>query len=96
MSKKHPMQPIEIYVDGIVRFKRNRIVCHLLNVASRHGVDMNELVRLGFSKEDHSQFAQLLGYSVSGFGELPYAHKKDVAKADFEASKLYGDDDDAA
>ena len=35
-----------------------------------------------FSDEDREQFAQLIGYSVSGFGELSYASAEMVEKAD--------------
>lgn len=34
------------------------------------------------TREERSQFAQLTGYSVSGWGDLSYASRKDVAKAD--------------
>ena len=33
---------------------------------------MNELACMDFSQEDSEQFAQLIGYSVSGFSELSY------------------------
>ncbi len=33
---------------------------------------MNDLAMLNFSNEDRIQFAQLIGYSHSGFGELSY------------------------
>jgi hypothetical protein len=65
----HPIQPLEL--DGNVkRFKRNHIVQFLLDQPG--GADMNQLVALNFSKEDHQQFAQLIGYSLSGYGDLSY------------------------
>lgn len=77
MNDKHPMQPI-LLVDGIARFKQNAIVRFLLDTYP--DVDMNRLACIGFSEEDRSQFAQLIGYSVSGYGDLSYAI--DVEKAD--------------
>jgi hypothetical protein len=65
---KYPMQPI-VEVDGIIRFKENAIVSFLLD---NGGIDMNKISALGFSQEDRVQFAQLIGYSLSGFHELSY------------------------
>lgn len=76
--KKHPMQPIVVDY-GTYRFQKNAIVAHLLD---HGGFDMNKLATMEFPRKDREQFAQLIGYSVSGFGDLPYASKKTVAKAD--------------
>lgn len=44
--KKHPIQPLEKDDDGVVRFKENAIVKHLLD----HGdIDMNKIAILDFS-----------------------------------------------
>jgi hypothetical protein len=75
---KQPMQPIVI-VDGVTRFHRNAIVEYLLD---HGGIDLNQLACLPFSQEDREQFAQLIGYSVSGFGDLPYAKPETIATAD--------------
>lgn len=74
---KHPQQPI-IEVEGIIRFKENKIVSYLLD---NGGIDMNKLAILPFSKEDRIQFAQLIGYSVSGFSNLSYVSNKAYKKA---------------
>ena len=66
---KHPIQPLEKDSDGTLRFKRNAIVRHLLD---HGGIDMNKLAVMTFSSEDREQFAQLIGYSLDGFGELSY------------------------
>lgn len=66
---KHPIQPLETDERGVLRFKSNAIVCHLLD---NGGIDMNQLARLPFSREDREQFAQLIGYSLSGAAELDY------------------------
>jgi len=69
MKNKHPIQPIAPDKNGIMRFKENAIVSYLLDNGP---FDMNQLARLPFSDEDWEQFAQLIGYSLSGFGELSY------------------------
>lgn len=71
---RHPMQPIYVDTDGRHRFKKNAIVQFLLDNGK---YDMNDLASLAlfhdqFSDEDREQFAQLIGYSVSGFQELDY------------------------
>lgn len=76
---KHPMQPIYRDKHGVVRFKENKLVAFLLDAGP---FDMNQIAMMNFSDEDREQFAQLIGYSVSGFGELPYAHDDAVAAAD--------------
>ena len=73
------MQPIIIDEAGTARFHRNEIVRFLLDAGP---YDMNKLTGMPFSREDWEQFAQLIGYSVSGFGELPYASNEAVVKAD--------------
>ena len=66
---RHPIQPLVKDERGIVRFKKNNIVCYLLD---NGGLDLNQIAMLDFSQEDHEQFAQLIGYSLGGFGELSY------------------------
>ena len=63
-DKPMPMQPIR---NG--RFVPNRIVQYLLEVAP---IGLNELAAMDFSAQERMQFAQLIGYSLSGFGELGY------------------------
>jgi hypothetical protein len=78
---RHPDQPV-VFTDGVARFKENAIVSFLLNAGP---FDMNQLALMPFSEDDRNQFAQLLGYSVSGFGELPYADSARVIRADRRA-----------
>lgn len=66
---KHPIQPLELDQHQRLRFKENAIVRYLLD---NGGIDMNKLAVLEFSQEDREQFAQLIGYSFDGFGELSY------------------------
>lgn len=75
---KHPMQPL-IRDRGVVRFKENAIVRHLLD---HGGIDLNRLALLHFDDAEREHFAQLIGYSVQGFGELSY-----VSDEAFEAAQ---------
>lgn len=67
---RHPIQPVEKDARGVARFKANAIVQYLLDSGP---FDMNHLAAVPFSREDREQFAQLIGYSLSGFGDLGYA-----------------------
>lgn len=64
---KHPIQPLEKDELGTLRFKKNHIVEYLLD---NGGIDMNTIARKNFTNEDRQQFAQLIGYSLSGYSEL--------------------------
>lgn len=86
MQRTQPMQPIEV-VDGVVRFRRNHLVRYLLD--QKGGVNLNNLAMLpNIPAEDRMQLAQLIGYSVSGYGDLNYASKKSIAEVDKIAAKL--------
>jgi multidrug resistance efflux pump len=69
---KHPIQPLAKDAQGVLRFKENKLVRHLLDWAQARGHGMNEMVVMDFPQEDWEQFAQLIGYSLSGFSELSY------------------------
>lgn len=69
LKPRHPIQPLVTDPHGILRFRANGIVRFLLD---NGGHDMNDLACRNFSDEDREQFAQLIGYSLSGFGELGY------------------------
>lgn len=66
---KHPIQPLQLDDKGVLRFKENKIVRHLIDSGS---IDLNALARLDFPREDREQLAQLIGYSLSGFADLSY------------------------
>lgn len=76
--KQHPPQPLETDKNGILRFKQNAIVRYLLDNGPH---DLNAIALLPFSAEDRSQFAQLIGYSLSGYGELDYVSNEDYDRA---------------
>jgi hypothetical protein len=85
MKQKHPMQPISLDRYKVARFKVNEIVRFLLDAGP---FDMNQLACMKFSKDDRWQFAQLIGYSVSGIGDLHYADPEQLAEADRIVEKL--------
>jgi hypothetical protein len=66
---RHPVQPLITDKYGTLRFKENAIVRYLLDAGP---FDMNHLAVIPFSDEDREQFAQLIGYSLSGFEDLSY------------------------
>lgn len=82
------MQPVEFDADGVARFKANAIVRFLLDAGP---FDMNVLFCAPFKREDREQFAQLIGYSVSGAGGLPYMSAELIEKADAEVERLTAD-----
>jgi hypothetical protein len=81
----HPIQPLVKDEHGVLRFKENKIVSHILDwCASKNGhvgynmntsgpaPDLNTLAAMNFSTEDWQQLAQITGYSLSGYGSLGY------------------------
>lgn len=83
-----PMQPICVASDGIVRFNKNRMVNDLYEFSQPRGFGLNEMARRDYTQEERMQFAQLIGYSVSGYGSLSYASPESVEKADAIADLL--------
>ena len=79
------LQPIIKAKDGVIRFKGNAIIIWLLESGK---LDLNQIAAMDFPKADEEQLAQLLGYSVSGFGDLSYASKKAIQAADVAAGFL--------
>lgn len=67
--RRQPIQPIGPDEHGHIRFHPNAIVRHLLD---HGGIDLNQIACMEFSDEDRQQFAQLIGYSLSGYSELSY------------------------
>lgn len=68
----YPIQPMEL-VNDVLRFEKNPIVEMLLDSG---GIDMNMIaiwcIENSIDKKYKQQFAQLIGYSVSGYGTLSY------------------------
>jgi len=93
-KRKHPIQPLTD--DGrSIRFVENKIVSFLLY---QYGPGLNDLVmRFGRSgddaadlddRADYEQLMMLIGYSVSGFGDLDL-DRRTIAIADRQAAALY-------
>jgi len=88
MSKKHPMQPVVEAPDGVIRFKANQIISDMLEICGKHGFDLNEIAARDYKKDDLSQLMQLIGYSVSGYGNLHCSRAKHVMRADQKAEDM--------
>lgn len=97
--KPHPIQPLAEDEHGTLRFKKNRIVEYILDwCASKNGSpgynvntkglapDLNTLSGMDFPVEDWRQLAQLIGYSLSGYGSLSYVDDASYAAAEEKAN----------
>jgi hypothetical protein len=69
---KNPIQPLANDANGTLRFKKNAIVDFLLEWSQKRGMGLNELAAMDFTQDDREQFWQLIGYSLSGYGELSF------------------------
>lgn len=86
MKKQHyPLQPVVWDGKGVVRFQANPIVRYLIDWARERGLGLHELALLsgseGWDKADWEHFAQLHGYSVSGWGGLDYVRERAYVEA---------------
>jgi hypothetical protein len=84
-EQKHPRQPIGFGKDGVIRFKENAIVRWLVDSKR---VSLNDIDGRDFPREDVAQFWQMLGYSVSGFGDLKLVSDEELAELDLEADRV--------
>ncbi len=67
----HPIQPLVIDSHGTLRFHENGIIRKLLDSGV---INLNDVAMLdGITQDDRNQFAQLIGYSLDGYGSLSYA-----------------------
>ena len=80
-SKLPPQQPLIIDSIGTLRFKENQIVRRLLDYATERGYGLNEIAREQFDAEDQMQLAQLIGYSLDGYGTLSYVTDESYERA---------------
>lgn len=87
----HPIQPLIEDEKGVERFKRNAIVCKLLDDGP---FDMNDIAMWNVSREDREQFAQLIGYSWCGACDLGYISDEVITTA--RRMKDEGQSEDAA
>lgn len=71
-KRKHPVQEVVIDEEGRPRFVENRLVRHLADAYGLNELTARFRDRTGEHREDWEQLAQLIGYSVQGFGDLSY------------------------
>jgi hypothetical protein len=94
-TPSHPMQPVVLASDGVIRFHPNAIINYLFETGA---LDLNTIAIMAgrgrFSEQDQMQIAQLLGYSVSGYGDLSYVSDESFNAAD-EAAQHILDGEDA-
>ena len=84
---KHPLQIIARGADGVIRFRANSLVQQLL--ASYPGG--SEALRSACPNADVGDWDQLeqqLGWSVAGYGDLPYVSRESVEAANTVADTV--------
>ena len=87
LGQEHPVQPVIVDPHGVCRFKANAICRWIIDNGL---VDMNKLAVQGFPNADREQFAQLIGYSVSGAGDLSYFSPEVLERAYANIDALRG------
>jgi hypothetical protein len=89
---RSPNQPIVFAEDGCIRFMENKIVDRLLDIATESGYSLNEISadqqNGEFRIEDYKQLMQLIGCSVSGYGDLNEVSHEEACKFDEMAEQL--------
>lgn len=81
---KHPIQPLEIDDHGVIRFKQNKIIGYLFESGK---LSLNDIACMPFDQNDREQLWQLLGYSLSGYGDLSF-----VSDETYNAARLMFDE----
>lgn len=82
---ENPIQPLCRDARGVIRFKKNTLVDALLLHGQSTGFGLNELACKFHGPEhkgDWQQLAQLIGYSVDGYGTLSYVTDEAYAAAE--------------
>jgi hypothetical protein len=94
-----PMQPVYRDEHGTIRFRENDVVRALLDRDTERGRvypdfparsdgGLNWIAMQDFSRADQEQFAQLIGYSISGYHELSYVSDESAARASELAKQI--------
>ncbi|MEL7893460.1 hypothetical protein [Vreelandella neptunia] len=82
LACRYPMQPIVTDQHGVYRFEENPIIGHLVRNVS----DLNRIaawcMENDIEQKYQEQLAQLIGYSVSGYGTLSYVSDESYERAD--------------
>lgn len=91
-THNHPSQPVEL-IDGVIRFKRNKIVDWMLDTGMQRNLfDLNSISSMTqkgmFDMDDYDQLMQLIGYSVSGYWDLSCSNKDRARRAQKKGMKL--------
>ena len=89
---RNPVQPLYKTDSGVVRFKPNTIIDYLFNSGA---LDLNKIAAMPFTQDDREQLAQLLGYSLSGFGTLSYVTDETYSLAAMQSSTTEENDRNA-
>jgi len=76
---KHPVQPTVTDEHGVLRFKANAIIRHLIDYGS---ISLNDIAVMNFDNDDRQQLAQLIGYSVDGYADLSFHDPSIVTEID--------------
>ena len=91
MNRKQPTQPMVVDERGVVCFQSNKVIEWLFEAGK---LDLIELAvaaaknPAGFPRADRMQVAQMLGYSVSGFGDLSYVPRDVAGEMDAAAAEV--------
>lgn len=92
-GEEEPMQPVGIDPFGVHRFVENRIVADLLK--SSESMSMNSIAEAAqdgyYLDAERRQFAQLIGYSVNGYGTLSYVDDASYERASQLSDQLQDD-----
>lgn len=88
MSDAFPMQPLIKDQQGVVRFQKNAVVEYLLD---HGGIDLNRLALERLPDAARAHFAQLIGYSLCGYHELPYVTDEQALAASAAARQQWPD-----
>lgn len=86
-AARPPIQPLQQDERGTIRFRQNKLVNALLEHGQRTGFGLNELSQIEADPLDRMQLAQLIGYSLSGYGSLSY-----VTDDEFNAARAMHDE----
>jgi hypothetical protein len=80
-----PLQPI-VLDDGKARFVSNKVIVWMMEELRRKGTTLNDYPFEVFPIADIEQFYQLIGYSISGFGELSVVTTETFDRAERKAA----------
>lgn len=87
--KNHPNQPLVLDKHEVIRFRQNKIVAKMLEFCTERGCGLNEISCDDITtEEDYRQLMQLIGYSVSGYGDLHICTDKEWRRLEKQVERL--------